>query len=91
MGELIVGCDNIVTKCYPYFKLMEKEKKRNVSVYFRSQQPHQSSKKSSDVSEIYLASKLSIISAHRLETPHSAQTRRRKSKTKREKYDLCVS
>lgn len=61
----MVGCDNIVTKCYPYFKLMEKEKKRKVSVYFRLQQLHQSSKKSSDVSEIYLASKLSIISARR--------------------------
>lgn len=59
-ANTVVGCDNVVTKCYPYFKLKEKEEKRNVSVYFRLQQPHQSSKKSSDVSEIYLANKLSI-------------------------------
>lgn len=41
---------------------MKKEEERNVSVYFRIQQPHHSSKKSSDVREIYLANKLSIIS-----------------------------
>lgn len=61
-ANTVVGCDTIATKCYPYFKLMEKEEKRNVSVYFRLQQPHHSSKKSSDIREIYLANKLSIIS-----------------------------
>lgn len=81
----MVGYDNIATKCYPYFKLMEKEENGKVSVYFRLQQLHQSSKKSSGVSEVYLASKLSIIFARRRETPQSAQTRRRRSKTRREK------
>lgn len=39
---------------------MEKEEKRNASVYFRLKQSHQSSKKASDVREIYLANKAII-------------------------------